>query len=292
MRITGTYPALVTPFSADGDAIDLEALEKLVEAQLAGGVSGLVPCGTTGEAPTLSDEEQVEVIRRTVKVANKRVPVFAGTGSFSTKKSVAASKAALAAGADGVMLVMPYYNKPSQDGMLEHVVTIAKAVGAPVIIYNVPGRSVVDLTADTTERICERAPNVVAIKDATANVVRCQELKKRLGDRLTVMCGDDALTLGMMACGASGLISVTANVRPREVSEVVKLAATGEFSKARELHLKLLDLHALMFLEPNPAPAKAALATEGMLNASVRLPLLPASEATRAAIVEALKKLG
>jgi 4-hydroxy-tetrahydrodipicolinate synthase len=291
MRIAGTFTALVTPFTADAEAVDHAALEALVEAQLAGGVAGLVPCGTTGEAPTLSDEEQVAVIARTVKVANKRAPVFAGTGSFSTKKSIAASKAALAAGADGVMIVMPYYNKPSQDGMLEHVVTIAKAVGAPVILYNIPGRSVVDLAAETTEKICARAPNVVALKDATGNVLRCQELKRRLGDRLTVMSGDDALTLGMMACGASGVISVTSNVRPREVAEVTKLVASGEVSKARELHLRLLELHALMFAEPNPAPAKSALAAEKKMNASVRLPLLPANEATRAAVVQALARL-
>jgi 4-hydroxy-tetrahydrodipicolinate synthase len=291
MRIAGTFTAIVTPFTADGESVDHAALEALVEAQIAGGVSGLVPCGTTGEAPTLSDEEQVAVIQRTVKVANERVPVFAGTGSFSTKKSIAASKAALAAGADGVMIVMPYYNKPSQDGMLEHSVAVAKAVGVPVILYNIPGRSVVDLAAETTERICERAPNVVAIKDATGNVVRCQETKRRLGDRLTVMSGDDGLTLGMMACGAAGVISVTSNVRPREVAEVTKLVAAGEVSSARELHLRLLELHALMFVEPNPAPAKAALAAEGKMNPSVRLPLLPASEATRSAVVAALKTL-
>jgi 4-hydroxy-tetrahydrodipicolinate synthase len=291
MRIAGTFTALVTPFSADGQTVDHAALEALVEAQLAGGVTGLVPCGTTGEAPTLSDEEQVAVIARTVKVANKRAPVFAGTGSFSTKKSIEASKAALAAGADGVMIVMPYYNKPSQEGMLEHTIAIAKAVGAPVIVYNIPGRSVVDLAADTTEKICARAPNVVAIKDATGNVLRCQELKRRLGDRLTVMSGDDALTLGMMACGASGVISVTSNVRPREVAEVTKLASSGEVSKARELHLRLLELHGLMFAEPNPAPAKAALAAEGKMKPSVRLPLVAASDATRAAVVAALGRL-
>ncbi len=291
MRIAGTFTALVTPFSADGEAVDHAALDLLVEAQIAGGVAGLVPCGTTGEAPTLSDEEQVAVIARTVKAANKRVPVFAGTGSFSTKKSISASKAALAAGADGVMIVMPYYNKPSQDGMLEHVVAIAKAVGAPIILYNIPGRSVVDLAAETTEKICARAPNVVAMKEATGNVLRCQELKRRLGDRLTVMSGDDALTLGMMACGAAGVISVTSNVRPREVAEVTKLAAAGEISKARELHLRLLELHALMFVEPNPAPAKAALAAEGKMNASVRLPLVAASDAARAAVVAALGRL-
>src|SRR5262249_29669064 len=155
----------------------------LVDSQIAGGVTGLVPCGTTGEAPTLSDDEQAAVIKRVAQRAAGRVPIVAGTGSFSTKKSIAASKAALANGADGVMIVMPYYNKPSQDGMREHVVTIAKAVGAPMVLYNIPARSVVDLAPETTEQICEAAPNVVAMKEATGNVLRCQELKRRLRER-------------------------------------------------------------------------------------------------------------
>src|SRR4051812_21118102 len=220
LRLSGTYTAIVTPFTPDGDAVDHAALEALVEAQIAGGVSGLVPCGTTGESPTLAEEEQQDVVKRVVTVARGRVPVLAGTGSFSTKKSIAASKAALAAGADGVMIVMPYYNKPSQDGLREHVVAIARAVSCPMVLYNIPSRSVVDLSAEATERICQAAPNVVGLKDASGNILRCQELVRRLGDRLAIMSGDDALTLGMMACGATGVISVTSNVRPREVSEV------------------------------------------------------------------------
>jgi 4-hydroxy-tetrahydrodipicolinate synthase len=291
VRLTGTLTALVTPFTPDGDALDLLALDLLVESQLEGGVTGLVPCGTTGEAPTLSDEEQITVIKRVVAVTKKRAPVIAGTGSFSTKKSIEASKAALEAGADGVMIVMPYYNKPSQDGMREHVLAIARALPCPIVLYNIPGRSVVDLSAETTERICEKAPNVVAIKDATGNVLRCQELKRRLGDRLTVLSGDDALTLPMMAAGASGVISVTANVRPREVSEVTRQIEAGSFSKARAAHFKLLELHGLMFVDPNPAPAKAALAAMGRMNAGVRLPLVPAGEVTRQKISEALTRL-
>ncbi|HVY46952.1 MAG TPA: 4-hydroxy-tetrahydrodipicolinate synthase [Minicystis sp.] len=289
--LAGTWTALVTPLSADGESVDHAALEALVEAQIQGGVSGLVPCGTTGEAPTLTDDEQQAVIARTVKAAKGRVPVFAGTGTFSTKKTIAASKAAVAAGADGVMIVMPYYNKPSQEGMAEHVLAIANAVPSPIILYNIPGRSVVDLAADTTQRICERAPNVVGLKDATGNVLRCQELVRRLGDRLAILSGDDALTLGMMACGARGVISVTSNVRPREVSDVTRAMAAGDVAKARSLHLKLLELHGLMFVEPNPAPAKAALAAAGKMTPAVRLPLVPAREATRSQIATALAKL-
>jgi 4-hydroxy-tetrahydrodipicolinate synthase len=288
----GTFTALVTPFNTGGDRIDFDALEKLVEAQIAGGVKGLVPCGTTGETPTLSAEEQLEVIGRVSKAAAGRVPIVAGTGSNDTKKSIAASHAALEAGADGVMIVMPYYNKPSQAGMREHVVTIAKAVDAPIIIYNIPGRSVVDLAADTTEAICEAAPNVLCIKDATGNVVRCQELVRRLGDRLTVMSGDDGLTLGMMATGAKGVISVSSNVAPAKVSEVTDLILDGKWDEARKAHLALLPLHAAMFVEPNPAPAKAALELLGQMKSDVRLPLVAASEATRKLVQRELTSLG
>ena len=287
----GTFTALVTPFSADGEALDLEALDALVEAQIAGGVTGLVPCGTTGEAPTLTDEEQVVVIKRVVDVTKGRVPVIAGTGSFPTKKTIAASKAALSAGADGVMVVMPYYNKPSQDGMREHVLAVAAAVSCPIVLYNIPGRSVVDLSAETTEQICDKAPNVVALKDATGNVLRCQELKRRLGERLTVLSGDDGLTLAFGAVGASGVISVSSNVRPFEVSEVTRALARGDFARARACHFALCELHGLLFVEPNPAPAKAALALAGRMTTAVRQPLLPATEALTKKLADALARL-
>ena len=293
LKFQGAFTALVTPFVAGGDSIDFEALGKLAEAQIAGGVTGLVPCGTTGETPTLSDGEQLEVIRKVVAVAAGRVPVVAGTGSNSTRKSIKASQAAIEAGVDGVMIVMPYYNKPSQAGMREHVVTIAKEVSeTPIIVYNIPGRSVVDLSADATVEICEQAANVVAIKDATGNVLRCQEVKRRLGDRLTVMSGDDGLTLGMMAVGASGVISVSSNVIPAEVSAVTSAMLSGDHDAARNKHYGLLEFHRLMFVEPNPGPAKAALAQLGAMNSDVRLPLLPANETTHKHIAEALKALG
>lgn len=288
----GTFTAIVTPFVAGGQKVDGAALEKLVEAQIAGGVSGLVPCGTTGETPTLSEAEQIEVIAHVARVTAGRVPVVAGTGSNDTKKSIEASQAALAAGADAVMVVMPYYNKPSQAGMRAHVLAIARAVDAPVIIYNIPGRSVVDLAADTTEAICEEAANVVALKDASGNVLRCQELVRRLGDRLTVMSGDDGLTLGMMATGAKGVISVSSNVAPARVSEVTTLVARGEWERAREAHLALLPLHGAMFVEPNPSPAKAALEILGQMRGDVRLPLLPAGDETRALLRGVLGGLG
>jgi 4-hydroxy-tetrahydrodipicolinate synthase len=291
MQLRGTFTAIVTPFAPDGETIDFDALDGLVEAQIAGGVSGLVPCGTTGETPTLSDDEQVQVIARVVRATKGRVPVLAGTGSFSTKKTIDASKAALAAGADGVMIMMPYYNKPSQEGLRLHVVAVATAVAAPVVLYNIPARSVVDLAAETTVKICEAAPNVIGLKDATGNVLRCQELKRTLGERLAILSGDDGLTLPMMSVGASGVISVTSNVRPREVSEVTRRFLAGDLAGARALHFALLPLHGLLFLEPNPAPAKAALAAEGKMSAAVRLPLAPASEGLTKQVTAALAKL-
>jgi 4-hydroxy-tetrahydrodipicolinate synthase len=292
LPLSGTYTALVTPFSADGEKVDLAALDALVEAQIRGGVSGLVPCGTTGESPTLSDAEQLEVIRRVVDVAKGRVPVLAGTGTFSTKKTVAASRAAVEAGANGVMVVMPYYNKPSQDGMRAHVLEVAAAVDVPIVLYNIPGRSVVDLLPETTERICAEAPRVVGMKEATGNVLRCQELVKRLGDRLTVLSGDDALTLPMMAVGAKGVISVTSNVLPKEVSLVTSLFLENKLEAAQRAHFALLDLHALLFVEPNPAPAKAALALAKVMSKSVRGPLVPCTDGLEQRIATALARLG
>lgn len=290
-QLQGAFTALVTPFSPDASEVDFDALSALVEAQIQGGISGLVPCGTTGESPTLTDAEQVAVIRRTVEVANKRVPVIAGTGSFSTAKTIASSKAALEAGADAVMIVMPYYNKPTQRGLVEHVVAVASALPkTPIVLYNIPGRSVVDLGVDATAAIVDRAPNVVAIKDASGNVVRCQHVLSRLGDRVTVLSGDDSLTLPMMASGAKGVISVTSNFYPAEVAEVCKLALAGEFAEARKKHLSLLPVHDVMFVESNPSPLKAALSLRGRMNASVRGPLVPASDETRALVLETITR--
>lgn len=290
--LEGTFTAIVTPFTPDGSAVDVDALDRLVDAQIEGGVSGLVPCGTTGESPTLSDAEQVDVIRRVVVRAKGRVPVIAGTGSFSTKKTIEASKAAVEAGADAVMIVMPYYSKPSQDGLRMHAVEVARSVEVPVVLYNIPGRCIVDLLPETTERICSEAKNVVGMKEATGNVLRCQELVRRLGDRLTVLSGDDVLTLPMMAIGAKGVISVVSNVLPAETSRVTTLALAGKYEEARRAHFDLLELASLLFVEPNPAPAKAVLAKLGRMSPSVRGPLAPATDALTARLVEAMKRFG
>lgn len=290
LELGGAYTALVTPFTEDGSAVDFDAYEQLVEAQIAGGISGLVPCGTTGETPTLSDSEQREVVKRTVGVAKGRVPVLVGTGSNSTKKSIEASKAAMEAGADAVMIVMPYYNKPSQQGMVRHVEMIAKAVNAPIVLYNIPGRTGVELSVASLLRILDSSQNVVGVKDATGNVQSCQKLLAKAGDRVAVMSGDDPLTLPMMSVGARGVISVTSNVYPKQVSAVVADAAAGRWDDARRKHFALLPVHAAMFVEPNPQPVKAALALKGGMRATVRAPMVDASEECRKAVAEAMKE--
>jgi len=282
MQFAGTYTAIVTPFRDDAEQrIDLEAYDALVEHQIKGGITGIVPCGTTGESPTLSDDEQVELIRRTVAVAKGRCKVIAGTGANSTKKTIESSKRALEAGADAVMVVVPYYNKPTQDGLFAHYVQVAKNVPCPMVVYNIPGRTGIDLLPDTLARIAAECPNVVATKEATGNVLRAQQILASMGDRMTVLSGDDALTLPMMASGAKGVISVTSNVYPKQVGEVVNLMLAGKLEEARKAHLALCPVHDVMFVESNPAPAKAALAWKKLCGLSVRGPLAPASESAR-----------
>jgi len=289
LRIEGTYTALITPFRDEpGQPIDWAGLDALIDAQIAGGVTGLVPCGTTGESPTLSHEEHAQVIERTVKRAGKRVQVIAGAGSNSTREAVGLVEHAERAGADAVMVVVPYYNKPSQEGLYRHFVEVASHTRLPVVLYNVPGRSVVDLLPETIARIVAGASNVVAMKEATGNVLRAQRLVQTLGDRLVVLSGDDALTLAMIACGARGVISVTSNLLPAEVTRATRFALDGRFDEARRAHQALLPVHDAMFIDPNPAPVKAALALRGIVKDAVRSPIFAPSEASRAVIATAL----
>jgi 4-hydroxy-tetrahydrodipicolinate synthase len=290
LRIEGTYTALVTPFrDGPNQPIDWEALDALVDAQVAAGISGLVPCGTTGESPTLSHEEHSQVVERTVKRANGRTQVIAGAGSNSTREAIGLAQHAERAGADAIMVVVPYYNKPTQKGLLSHFVAVAASVRLPVIVYNIPGRTGIDLAAETLERICAAAPNVVGVKEATGNVLRAQKHAQTMGDRLVVLSGDDALSLPMIAVGAKGVISVTSNVLPAEVTRATRLALDGKLEEARRAHLALMSVHEAMFLEANPGPVKAALAMRGVIQPTVRLPLVPVEEATRAAVAAALE---
>ncbi len=288
LRFEGTFTALVTPFK-DDLSIDWDAFDKLVEGQIAGGVSGIVPCGTTGESPALDHEEQLELVKRCVKLAKGKCIVLAGTGTNGTRSTIAYSQAAVRAGADAVMVVVPYYNKPTQEGLRQHYVDVAAAVDVPVVLYNIPGRSVVDLTTETLARICEKAPNLVAVKEATGNVLRAQEIVRTLGARVSVLSGDDALTLPMMSIGARGVISVTSNLYPAAVAKVTRLALEGKWEEARREHLALCTVHDAMFVESNPAPVKAALAHHGRMKDVVRGPLARISDGARSKVVSAVK---
>lgn len=285
----GAYTALVTPFTQDGNAVDWQAYERLIEGQLEARVTGLVPCGTTGESPTLSDAEQRELVARAAKLSRGRATVVAGVGTNNTKKSIENARAALEAGADGVMAVMPYYNKPSQDGLFAHIKALSEAVSCPIMLYNILGRTAVDLNVDTLLRILDACPNVVALKDASGGVIYTQELLLRASRSILILAGDDALTLPLMSVGARGVVSVTSNLYPRAVSEVVEDALAGRSADAAAKHKRLYAVHRAMFVEPNPQPLKAALALKGRMNASVRLPLVEASPSVKSLLADVLK---
>jgi 4-hydroxy-tetrahydrodipicolinate synthase len=290
LTLSGTYTALVTPFAAAAPhAVDWAALDALVDAQVEAGITGLVPCGTTGESPTITHEEHKEIVRRVVKRTAGRAQVVAGTGSNSTATAIELSQDAERSGADAVMLVVPYYNKPTQEGLYQHFLTVARSVACPVVLYNIPGRSGIDLSCDTFVRIVNDAPNVIGMKEATGNVLRTQEIVRRLGARVSVLSGDDVLTLAVTAVGGRGVISVTSNVLPREVARATKLALDGKVEEARKAHFALIPVHEAMFLEANPGPAKAALALRGKMSDAVRGPLVPASESTKRALAAVLE---
>jgi 4-hydroxy-tetrahydrodipicolinate synthase len=285
MRFEGTYTAIVTPFRDEpGQPIDWDALDALVDAQVAGGVAGVVPCGTTGESPTLTPDEHARVVERVVAKVKGRVGVIAGAGSNATSEAASMAGHAEKAGADAVMVVVPYYNRPTQEGLYRHFVEVAKSVRLPVVVYNIPARTGLDLAPETLARIAEAAPNVVATKEATGNVLRAQKILKTMGQGMTVLCGDDALTLPMVAIGARGVISVTSNAFPSEVSRATRLALEGTWDEARRAHLALLPVHEAMFLEASPAPVKAVLAMRGVMKDAVRGPIAPCTEPTRKAL--------
>src|SRR6185369_8238459 len=257
---TGVITALVTPFR--NDTVDEKALRDLVDDQIANGVDGLVPVGTTGESPTLSFEEHIRVIEIVVQAARKRVPVIAGTGSNATREAIELSREAKRVGADGMLQVTPYYNRPTQDGLYRHFKAIVEAVPLPTIVYNVPGRTACDLLPETIARLCE-LPAIVGVKEATGSALRAAQILAKVGDRLVVLSGDDATAFPLYALGARGCISVVSNVAPSAMSAMWDAAAAGDWKKARELHYKLLPLGEWLFVEPNPIPVKAALAMMG-----------------------------
>jgi 4-hydroxy-tetrahydrodipicolinate synthase len=288
----GVMTALVTPLSgAAPHPVDERALADLVEAQLAAGVDVLVPCGTTGESATLSPDEQARVIRVVVEAARGRAPVLAGAGSHSTAHAVALSRAAEREGANGLLQVTPYYNRPSQEGLYQHFRAIAEAVGLPVVLYNVPGRTGVDLQVDTVARLCDH-PRVVGLKEASGSVQRAQALFARVGERLPILCGDDALNYPLYCVGARGCISVTANVAPKLITGAWKAFVRGDHAEARRLHYQSLPLTEALFSEPSPVPAKAALAMMGNIAPEVRAPLQPMTGRGRERLRAILAELG
>lgn len=276
----GTFTALVTPFRDGG--IDVSAFEKLIEAQIAGGITGVIATGTTGESPTLSHDEREQVIRLAVTVAAKRCQVLAGTGSNATQHAVADTKMAEKLGVDGALLVAPYYNKPSQEGLFRHFKAIASETKLPIMLYNIPGRCGVDITADTVVRLAGACRNIVSIKEASGSVERVTELRNRLPEAFTILSGDDALTLPFMSAGAVGVVSVASNLFPAEVSSLVRAFEAGDMTAAGKMHRKLFPLFKDLFIEPNPVPAKTALAWRGAMSSDCRLPLCEMAEANQA----------
>jgi 4-hydroxy-tetrahydrodipicolinate synthase len=290
--LRGCATALVTPFTSNG-AVDEKRLRELIEYQIAGGVRVLVPCGTTGESVTMTDEENRLVIRTTVELARGRAKVIAGTGSNSTAVTIARSENARTLGVDGILTVAPYYNKPTQAGLYAHFRAIAEAVnGLPVVIYNVPGRTSSNISADTTLRLARDVENIVAVKEASGNLSQIMEILHRRPEGFRVISGDDALTLAMIALGGDGLISVASNEAPAMMSQMNELALAGNWDEARALHYRLLPLMEANFIESSPGPVKAALALMGLLEENLRLPLVPVEEKTRARMREVLIELG
>jgi 4-hydroxy-tetrahydrodipicolinate synthase len=287
--LEGSMTALATPFK--NGALDEGAYRALVRMQLEGGTGALVPVGTTGEAVTMDADERARAIAVVVEEAKGRVPVVAGAGSNSTRETVENVRRAREAGADGALIVTPYYNKPTQAGLVEHHRAIAKAhPGFPLVAYNVPGRTGVDLLPETALRLCD-IPEVVALKEATGNLARTVDLVEKCGDRLTLLSGDDFTVLPFIACGGKGVISVSSNVAPRMMADLVAAARGGDLAKARGLQVRMNALHRLLFVESNPIPVKWALHLMGLFGPEVRLPLVPLAEANAAKLKEELVRL-
>jgi len=287
---TGTGTALVTPFRRDG-SLDEPTLRALIKRQIDAGIDFLVPCGTTGESPTLTHEEHLRVVEIAVEVANGRVPVLAGAGGYNTAEVIALARELAAIGADGILSVTPYYNKPTQEGLYQHFKAINDAIGIPIIIYNIPPRSVIDMSVETMQRLYE-LKNIAGVKDATANVVRVSQQRAALGPDFNQLSGEDATALGFMAHGGHGCISVTSNVAPRLCAEFQESCLRGDYASALTFQDELMPLHTALFIETNPAPAKYALSLVGKCAETVRLPMVPVAEKTRTAVRDAMVHAG
>ena len=288
--IKGSIVAIVSPMREDG-SLDFDAYRRLIEWHVAEGTNAIVAVGTTGESPTVDPEEHGELIRVAVEAVKGHIPVIAGTGGNSTSEAIELTRHAKSVGATATLQVVPYYNKPTQEGLYRHFRKIAETVDLPVILYNVPGRTVADLSNDTTVRLSE-IPGIVGLKDATGDLARASDLLKRLPSRFAVYSGNDDTALALMLLGGHGVISVTANVAPRLMSELCKAALAGDLAKARQINNQLLPLHFKLFVEPNPIPVKWALAKMGRMPGGIRLPLVPLSESAESVVQAALKDAG
>ncbi len=287
--LKGSITALITPFR-DG-AVDWQAFEKLVAWQIEEGSHGLVPCGTTGESPGLSESEHAAVIERTVKVAAGRVPVIAGCGTNSTASTIARARHAEHAGADAALVVVPYYNKPSQEGLHRHFAAVHDACGLPIVIYNIPGRTGLDMSVETMARLAE-LPRIVGVKDATGDLSRVARQRRAAGPGFIQLSGEDITALGFDAMGGVGCISVTANVAPKLTARMQEAALRGDYEAARAIHDRLVPLHLALFCDTNPVPVKYAASLLGLAREEVRLPLAPLSDANRRRVADALAAVG
>ena len=285
----GTFTALVTPFQ--NDQVDEAAFERLIEAQIAAGITGIVPVGTTGESPTLDHDEHMRVIELGVKLARGRCLVIGGTGSNSTSEAVSMTVEAEKLGCDAALLVAPYYNRPSQEGLFRHFGKIAEATRLPIVLYSIPGRCGVEIGPETVVRLAAAYPNIVALKEAGGSVERVSQLRAVLPADFEILSGDDSLTLPFLAAGAIGVISVASNVIPRQVGDLVRAALAGDYVEARRLHLQWYPLFKDLFIEPNPVPAKHTLALQGMMSSAVRLPLCEMAPANVARLEATLRHL-
>jgi 4-hydroxy-tetrahydrodipicolinate synthase len=288
--ITGSLVAIVSPMHEDG-SLDFDAYRRLIEWHIAEGTNGIVAVGTTGESPTVDHDEHCELIRVAVDTARRRVPVIAGTGGNSTAEAIDLTLCAKKAGADATLQVVPYYNKPTQEGLYQHFRKVAETCGLPVILYNVPGRTVADLSNDTALRLAQ-VPGIVGIKDATGDLARAADLLRRAPKDFAVYSGNDDSALALMLLGGHGVISVTANVAPKQMSELCKAALAGELARARAINNQLLPLHMKLFVEANPIPVKWALARMGRIGKGIRLPLVPLAKANEPVVEAALKEAG
>lgn len=290
MKFQGCYVAIVTPFLQDG-SVDEEGLRENIEFLINNGVAGIVPCGTTGESATLSWDEHLRVVDIALDQVRSRVQVIAGAGSNNTVESIRAARHAREKGADAALVITPYYNKPTQEGLYQHYRAIAREVDIPMVVYNVPGRTGVNILPSTVERLCE-FDSIVAVKEASGNVLQVSEIHKRCGDRLAILSGDDALTLPILACGGTGVVSVTANILPQRMKALVDAFFAGDSARALAFHEELLPVSNAMFIETNPIPVKTAMNALGLHAGPMRLPLVSMSQENKDSLLCVLRKAG